>query len=176
MNTFIVLACCLAAVNAGVISSPYAAGTFGAPFGYAGYAAAPALAVAPGLTSTQYHAQDELGQYSYGYAGGPSSKSETKTADGITRGSYSYVDAHGLLQTANYISDPVNGFRVSRTDLPVGPAPVAAAFPVATYAAAPAYAAYVHGAPLPVDDTPEVKLAKAQHFQAHAEAAARAAL
>ena len=151
------------------------AGLINAPFAYSGFAA-PAVAIAPAVTSSQYHAQDELGQYSYGYAGGPSSKAETKTADGITRGTYSYVDAHGLLQTANYISDPVNGFRVSRTDLPVGPAPVAAAVPVATYAAAAPAFAYVAGAPLPVDDTPEVKLAKAQHFAAHAEAAARAAL
>jgi len=168
MHTFIVLASCLVAVNAGVIGSPlfYSAGL-----------------AAPAVTSTQYHAQDELGQYSYGYSGGPSAKSEVKTADGITRGSYSYVDAYGLLQTANYISDPVNGFRVSRTDLPVGPAPLAAALPVAAVHAAPALtyahhhpAAYIAGHPLPVDDTPEVKLAKAQHFQAHAEAAARAAL
>lgn len=42
-------------------------------------------------------AQDELGQYSYGYAGGPSAKSEIKTADGITRGGYSYIDANGNL-------------------------------------------------------------------------------
>lgn len=101
-------------------------------------------------------------QYSYGYAGGPSSKAETKSADGITRGSYSYVDANGLVQTTNYVSDPVNGFRVSATNLPVAPAAaplVRAAVPV-VHAAAPVVQAGgpVHIAPLPrpVQDTPEV--------------------
>jgi len=132
----------------------------------------------------------------YGYAGGPSSKSETKTADGITRGAYSYIDANGLVQSVNYVSDPVNGFRVAATNLPVGPAPVPAAVPLAAapapvFAAGPAPAVYaaaaiptytsvsgpvVHTAalPLPPLDTPEVNLAKAQHFAAHAEARARA--
>ena len=35
-----------------------------------------------------------------------------KTADGVTRGSYSYVDANGLVQTVNYISDAL-GFKES---------------------------------------------------------------
>lgn len=69
--------------------------------------------------NSQYHAQDEFGQYSYGYNSGTSSKSEVKTLDGITRGGYSYVDANGLVQQYNYVSDPVNGFRVSGTNLPV---------------------------------------------------------
>lgn len=71
--------------------------------------------------SSQYHAQDELGQYSYGYVGPWSSKAESKTADGITRGGYSYIDANGILQTVHYVSDPVNGFRVAASNLPVGP-------------------------------------------------------
>ena len=41
-----------------------------------------------------------------------------KTADGVTRGSYSYFDANGLLQTVNYISDAM-GFRVAATNLTV---------------------------------------------------------
>ena len=49
----------------------------------------------PSLTSTQHHAQDEYGQYTYGYNNEDSSKVETKTADGIVRGSYSYIDADG---------------------------------------------------------------------------------
>ena len=36
----------------------------------------------------------------------------------MTRGSYSYVDPNGLLQTVNYISDAM-GFRVAATNLPV---------------------------------------------------------
>ncbi|XP_022161720.1 extensin-2-like [Myzus persicae] len=68
--------------------------------------------------TTQYHSQDELGQYAYGYSGGPSSKHEQRTADGVTSGGYSYVDANGLVQSLAYVSDPVNGFRVSGTNLP----------------------------------------------------------
>ncbi|XP_015372426.1 PREDICTED: cuticle protein 19.8-like [Diuraphis noxia] len=68
--------------------------------------------------TTQYHSQDELGQYAYGYSGGPSSKHEQRTADGVTSGGYSYVDANGIVQSLAYVSDPVNGFRVSGTNLP----------------------------------------------------------
>lgn len=81
-----------------------------------------AVAYSPAVAvSSQYHAQDSLGQYSYGYADPNSAKSETKTADGVTRGGYSYIDANGILQTVHYISDPVNGFRVSATNLPQAP-------------------------------------------------------
>ena len=71
--------------------------------------------------ATQHHAQTESGEYTYGYSNVNSAKVETKSADGVTHGSYSYVDANGLLQTANYISDPVNGFRVAATNIPVAP-------------------------------------------------------
>ena len=72
------------------------------------------------VASNQFHAQDEIGQYNYGYSNPDSSKSEIKTADGIVQGSYSYVDANGILQTTNYISDAL-GFRVAATNLPVAP-------------------------------------------------------
>jgi hypothetical protein len=143
--------------------------------------AAPYVAAAPvGIAtsvSSQYHAQDTLGQYSYGYSGGPSAKTETRTADGITRGGYSYVDGHGLVQSASYVSDPVNGFRVAATNLPVGPsapaapiAPIIQAAPAVLAAPAPiALPAIAAGVPL---DTPEVVAARAAHFAAHAEAKA----
>ena len=138
--------------------------------------AAPYVATAPvGIAtsvSSQYHAQDTLGQYSYGYSGGPSAKTETRTADGITRGGYSYIDGNGLVQSASYISDPVNGFRVAATNLPVGPAapaaPIVQVAPAVLAAPAPiAVPAIAAGVPL---DTPEVVAAKAAHFAAHAEA------
>jgi hypothetical protein len=72
-------------------------------------------------TSQQYHVQDDLGQYTYGYSGGPSAKVETKTLDGVTRGQYSYVDGNGIVQSASYVADDVNGFRVAATNIPVGP-------------------------------------------------------
>ena len=43
---------------------------------------------------------------------------ETKSADGIVRGSYTYVDPEGKLQTVQYISDAF-GFRVAGTNIPV---------------------------------------------------------
>lgn len=102
--------------------------------------AAPVVVAQPAVTvpvSSQHHAQSELGEYSYGYSNVNSAKVETKTADGVTRGSYSYVDANNVLQTAHYVSDPVFGFRVSATNIPVAPAapevaPVAEVAPVVT--------------------------------------------
>ena len=74
--------------------------------------------------NSQFHAQSELGEYNYGYVNGESSKQEFKTADGIVQGTYSYVDANGILQTVNYISD-AEGFKVAATNLPKAPVPAA---------------------------------------------------
>merc|ERR1711994_1128904 len=82
----------------------------------------PAPIAAPG--NSQFHAQSELGEYNYGYVNGESSKQEFKTADGIVQGTYSYVDANGILQTVNYISD-AEGFKVAATNLPKAPVPAA---------------------------------------------------
>ncbi|KAF4521038.1 hypothetical protein B566_EDAN008110 [Ephemera danica] len=149
MKCLLVVSCILAAATAspGVVVSPY-------------HAAGVAIAHAPAAVSSQYHAQDELGQYSYGYAGGPSAKHEVKTFDGVTRGGYSYVDAHGLVQSVNYVADPVNGFRVAATNLPVAP-PADPLFAIA------------QGAPVQVGDSHEVAVAKSAHFAAQAEAIAR---
>lgn len=110
--------------------------------------------VTPSITS-QYHAQDALGQYTFGYSSPLSTKSEIKTADGITRGGYNYLDANGLLQSVTYTSDAINGFRVAATNLPVAPV------------------APLQGlGPNPVTETPEVIAAKSAHLSAHAEAKA----
>lgn len=110
-------------------------------------------------TSHQYHAQDSLGQYSYGYSGGPSAKVETKTLDGVTRGEYSYVDGNGIVQSTSYVADDVNGFRVAATNIPVGPnTPV-----IHNVLVSP-----VVGGNQVLADTPEVVAAKAAHFAAHA--------
>merc|ERR1712018_339767 len=116
-------------------------------------AAAPAVVAAPTSVdgaNSQFHAQDDLGQYNYGFANPTQTKQEVKTADGVTRGGYSYIDANGIVQTVNYISDAM-GFRVAATNLPVhnvdaapAAAPVAtAAAPVAAAAAAPVVSAAV---------------------------------
>lgn len=116
----------------------------------------PAFYTAEAPILTQYHSQDELGQYSYGYNGGLSAKVETKSIDGVTRGSYSYVDADGFLQTVEYTADALNGFRAAATNLPQAPINNAIA-------------------PEPVKDTPEVAQARADHMAAFNEAALRSA-
>merc|ERR1712223_1025896 len=80
--------------------------------------------------SSQFHAQDEFGQFSFGYENINSAKTEAKDAFGVTRGSYQYVDANGLVQTVNYIADDVNGFRVAGTNIPTAPAALPAVLPV----------------------------------------------
>merc|ERR1712126_662352 len=96
--------------------------------------------------SSQFHAQDEFGQFSFGYENINSAKQETKDAFGVTRGSYQYVDANGLVQSVNYIADDVNGFRVAGTNIPTAPAALPAALPIG---------------PAPVAETPEVAAARA---------------
>lgn len=124
------------------------------------YAAAPSFSpIAPIATApliSQYHSQDELGQYSYGYSGGLSAKTETKSLDGVTRGAYSYIDAEGKLQSVEYTADAVNGFRAAATNLPVAPVDDRVA-------------------PEPVQETPEVAQARADHMMAFKEAESRAA-
>jgi len=161
MHTAIVFVSALAVASAGLIQAPIA---YSAYSGYAPIAAA--------ATATQYHAQDEFGQYSYGYAGGPSSKAESKTADGVVRGAYSYVDGNGLVQHAQYIADPVNGFRVAATNLPVGPAPaqVALAAPVAVAPAPVAAVRTIAAAPVLSHHVPAIQHAYIGHptYAAHA--------
>ncbi|XP_018363930.1 PREDICTED: uncharacterized protein LOC108761722 isoform X2 [Trachymyrmex cornetzi] len=84
--------------------------------------------------------QDSLGQYSFGYSAPGSARSEVRTSNGATRGTYSYVDGTGVIQTAQYFADGENGFQVIATNLPQ--------------------------APLPVQDTPEVMAARTAHLQA----------
>lgn len=112
------------------------------------------IATAPIVT--QYHSQDELGQYSYGYSGGLSAKSETKSLDGVTRGAYSFLDSEGKMQTVEYTADALNGFRAVASNMPVAPVET-------------------RSAPLPVVETPEVAQARADHMVAFEEAKVRAA-
>lgn len=64
--------------------------------------------------------QDNYGQYSFGYSGPTSARSEVRTLDGVTRGTYSYIDDAGVIQTARYIADDM-GFRIIATNIPQGP-------------------------------------------------------
>lgn len=105
--------------------------------------------------SSQYHAQDEFGQYTYGYANQLSAKSEARSIDGSVLGRYSYLDANGKIQLVEYTADD-NGFRVAASNMPVAPEIPAIAMPT------------------PVQDTPEVVEARAQHLAAIEEVKSRA--
>merc|ERR1719290_319143 len=151
MNRFVVLAACVCASSA----------QFWAP-AHGVIAAAPvarAFAPAPVQTS-QFHAQDEFGQYTFGYSGGPSARTESRDAYGVVTGSFQEVDANGIIQTVNYRADPINGFQRVGTNSPVGPAPLEV-----TPLAAPVFNPEPLVAPV---DTPEVAAAKAEHAAAHA--------
>merc|ERR1712126_303809 len=138
---------------------------------------APVVAAAP-TVSSQFQSQDEFGNTAHGYASFNSAKHEQgNTYLGVT-GSYSYVDANGVLQTTNYIADGL-GFRVQATNLPVAPAapevePLEA--PVFDLEApvfdleAPVFDLV---GPAPVEDTPEVAAAKAEFQAKFDEAASR---
>jgi len=145
--------------------------TFATPPIPQAFAPAPVPLAIPSTPSSQFHAQDEFGQFSFGYENINSAKTETKDAFGVTRGSYQYVDANGILQTVNYIADPVNGFRVSGTNIPVAPSVPDVALPVAPEA--PVVEPLI--APEPVVETPEVAAARAEHLAAHEEAKAAVA-
>ncbi|GJQ69823.1 hypothetical protein Trydic_g22375 [Trypoxylus dichotomus] len=115
-------------------------------------------AVAP--LATQYHAQDTIGQYTYGYSNPLSSKAEVRSLDGITKGSYNYLDGEGKVQSVSYTADAKTGFQLtSATNLPQAPA-------------LPKTPELIP--PTPVEDTQEVVEARAKHLDALKEAEARA--
>lgn len=81
-----------------------------------GPAVAP-IAAAPGPVATQYHIQDELKNYEYGYQNINSAKRERGNAYTGVEGTYSYVDSYGLPQKVDYVADAL-GFRASGTNFP----------------------------------------------------------
>jgi len=74
----------------------------------------------PQVQSSQFHAQDEFGNLQYGYNNLNSVKHEVGNTYGGVSGTYSYVDANGLLQKVEYVADGL-GFRVADSRLPVAP-------------------------------------------------------
>ena len=59
-------------------------------------AAVAPIAPAEGPVASQFHAQDEFGNYQYGYANVNSQKHEIGNVNTGVQGSYSHVDANGL--------------------------------------------------------------------------------
>jgi len=80
-------------------------------------------AVPAAATSSQYHAQDEFGNVSYGYKNPNSAKDEKRDAYGNVVGAYSYIDATGVPKQLSYVADDF-GFRVTGSHgLGVAPTP-----------------------------------------------------
>merc|ERR1712002_851584 len=137
---------------------------YGAPLGYAGVpihaaanaapiipaaaplaAAAPVVAVSAETTSSQFRAEDEEGNTSYGYQNINNAAQQSGNALTGVQGSYSFRDEAGL-HTISYVADAL-GYRVtgrSRRSVPVAPiapigyAGIAAPIDAAAYAAGPA--------------------------------------
>jgi len=177
-------------------TTPIAAAPIAAPI-----AAAPIMTrvtpVAPAVTSTQYHAQDELGQASFGYAHPGQAATNFRDAMGNQVGSYAYINPEGKQVQVSYVADS-NGFRVLSNDLPVGPTadlamPIAVEDTAEVVEAKAAHFKAIEDAkngvvaalpavpeveavelPQPVSDTEEVVAAKAEHAAAHAAAKAAA--
>lgn len=64
--------------------------------------------------------QDTLGNYKISLNLDGQSRVEQGNADGTVSGSYSYIDANGVLQTVQYTAGP-DGFRATGNNLPVAP-------------------------------------------------------
>ncbi|XP_045126394.1 cuticle protein 7-like [Portunus trituberculatus] len=78
----------------------------------------PMPAVGTPFVGGQFHAQDELKQYSFGHWGGPSTRVETRDALGRTKGSFAYVNPKGDVHVRKYAAAPAMGFKVAASDLP----------------------------------------------------------
>ncbi|EFX70562.1 hypothetical protein DAPPUDRAFT_61224, partial [Daphnia pulex] len=114
----------------------------------------------PSVSATQYHAQDELGQASFGYAHPGQAASNLRDGFGNQIGSYAYFNPEGKEVRVSYTADS-RGFRVQSNNLPVAPAQISLP------------SAVVVAPPQPVQDTPEVHAAKMAFFRTFHEAAVR---
>jgi len=66
--------------------------------------------------SSQYHSQDELGNFAYGYVNPNSEKHEKGNIYSGVQGHYIYVDGHGLNRRTDYVADE-QGFRATVDDI-----------------------------------------------------------
>jgi len=175
MKAFVAVVASLAAAANGQVllngayPGAYVAGGVAAPGLYAAGVAAPLAAPVAATASVaavpaaphaqQFHTQDEFGNLAFGYSNPNSARREEgNTWAGVRNGGWSYVDANGVLQHTEYVADAA-GFRVKSTNLPVAPVfnPVLPVAPIDTGVA-----------PAPVEVTPEVAAATAEHL-AHFE-------
>ncbi|KAJ8967418.1 hypothetical protein NQ314_002925, partial [Rhamnusium bicolor] len=134
-----------------VASSPLVYSALAAPIAHT-VAASVGAAVAPvvGVDKTQYHAQDILGQASYGHSEAFQAHNAVQDAAGNKVGSYSYVAPDGQVISTSYIADSL-GYRTVSNALPVGPSVV----------------------PLAPSETPEVVAARIAHLKEYEVAKSR---
>lgn len=66
----------------------------------------------------QFQEAGGKGQYEYSYESGIEKKSEYRTPDGQTHGTYSYLDSNGVVQHVKYTAG-VEGFKVESSNLPL---------------------------------------------------------
>ena len=142
------LAACYVPIDAGIIPAPTIA-VANVPVSTSKVVKAPALP-----STSQFHKQDEFGNLAFGYANINSARQESGNTYIGRHGGYSYVDAYGILQSVNYVAVGL-GFRVVASNLPVAP--------VAEHVELVAPVFNLVG-PEPVQDTPEVAAAKAEHL------------
>jgi hypothetical protein len=87
------------------------------------------------INTQMWHAQDELGRASFGYAyPGQAAINYVDAAGNMLVGSWSYFNPNGKLVATSYVADH-RGFRVQSNDLPVAPVdktvpPIASVAPV----------------------------------------------
>ncbi len=72
------------------------------------------------VNTKMWHAQDELGRASFGYAYPGQAAANYRDAAGNMVGSWSYINPNGKLVATSYVADH-RGFRVQSNDLPVTP-------------------------------------------------------
>ena len=96
--------------------------------------------------ANQYHGQDGLGGYLYGYSVPDIAKTEKKKAGGDLRGAYNYINGDGKEIKVEYWDDGTGFHQVDNVD---------------------------QIQPQQVEDTPEVKAAREEHFRIWQEEAER---
>ncbi|XP_065340518.1 cuticle protein-like [Cloeon dipterum] len=158
----------LASVAVAAPQNYFYSAPIGWPYGFAARTIAAPVVSAPivapiALSHSKYHAQDVLGQASFGHVEALQTRAEARDALGNVRGSYSYVDPNGKVNVVEYTAGH-GGFRIlGANNLPEAPvAPEAPAVPALI-------------APEPVQDTAEVVAARAEFARLYKEAAEAAA-
>lgn len=137
------------------------------------------------MMATQYMAQDELGQISFGYAHSGQAATNYRDALGNQFGNWAFTSPEGQEITVAYTAGS-DGFRAFSDHLPVAPAVVIEA-PTETAEVAAARAEHlalyvmaknrqpgtVPNVPTPVTETPEVALARQEFMKVFNEVKAR---